>query len=146
MKRLMTSLVLSAGLLAGTTVYAGPGGGYHHGGRDHAQYLAKKLDLTEEQKKAVAEIHSTYAKQDRKQQRHELMRDFAELDPAAADYQQKVAGIARAHAAKVEQSIIERGEIHAKVYEVLTPEQRTKWKALLEKRKARATEKAGDND
>lgn len=143
MKRLITSVLLSASLLTGAAAYAGPGNG--HDGKDHVQHLAKKLDLTEEQKAAIKEIHRAHGGMDKKankQHRRELMRNFAELDPTAADYSERVAEIAREEAAKVEQAIIKRGEVHAKVYEVLTPEQREKFKTMKAKHKNRA---GGDN-
>ncbi len=144
MKRLITSVLLSASLLTGAAAYAGPGYD-HHGGKNHVQHLAKKLDLTDEQKTAIEEIHRAHGGMDKKakkQHRRALMRSFAELDPAAADYSERVAEIAREEAENVEQAIIKRGEVHAKVYEVLTPEQREKFKAMKAKHKNRA----GDDD
>ncbi len=139
MKRLMTSVLLSATLLTGATAYAGPG--YGHGvGKDHVHFLAKKLDLTDEQKAAVEEIHRSYdknGKADKKHDKRAFKHGFADLDPTSPDYTQRVAEIAREQGAKVEQAIIQRGEIHAKVYEVLTPEQREKLAALKENRKKR---------
>lgn len=142
MKRLMTSVLLSASLLTGAAAYAGPGYG-HGAGKDHVHFLAKKLDLTDEQKAAIEEIHRSYGKQDKngkedkKHDKRAFKHGFANLDPASPDYSQRVAEIAREQGAKVEQSIIQRGEIHAKVYEVLTPEQREKLAALKENRKKR---------
>jgi Spy/CpxP family protein refolding chaperone len=141
MKRLMTSVLLSASLLTGAAAYAGPGYG-HHDGKDHVQHLAKKLDLTDEQKAAIEEIHRAHGGMDKKakkQHRRELMRSFTELDPASADYSARVAELAREEGEKVEQAIIKRGEIHAKVYEVLTPEQREKFKTMKTKHKNRTT-------
>lgn len=135
MKRLMTSVLLSAGLLTGAAAYAGPGYG-HGGGKDHVQFLTKKLDLTEEQKVAIEDIHRSYGTVDKKQHKRSRAH-FASLDPTAPDYSQKVAEMAREQGEKVEQSIIRRGEIHAKVYEVLTPEQREKLATLKQKRKHR---------
>lgn len=135
MKRLMTSMLLSATLLAGATAYADPGNGSWGGGRDHIHFLAKKLDLTDEQKVAIEDIHSSYGKSRGKPHRNGFKNDFANLDPSSQDYSERVAQIAREQAAKVERSIIERGEIHAKVYQVLTPEQREKWQSLKEGRK-----------
>jgi protein CpxP len=142
MKRLMTSVLLSATLLTGATAYAGPGPGYGHGaGKGQVHFLAKKLDLTDEQKAAIEEIHRSYGKQDehgktgKKHDKRAFKHGFANLDPTSADYSERVAEIARERAARVEQSIIKRGEIHAKVYEVLTPEQREKLASLKENRK-----------
>jgi Spy/CpxP family protein refolding chaperone len=141
MKRLMTSVLLSASLLTGAAAYAGPGYG-HHGGKNHVERLAKKLDLTDEQKVAIEEIHRAYGdveKKGKKPHRRGVMRSFTELDPAAADYSERVAEIAREQGEKVEQAIIKRGEVHAKVYEVLTPEQREKFKTMKTKHKKRAS-------
>jgi protein CpxP len=139
MKRLMTSVLLSATLLTGATAYAGPGYG-HGAGKDHVHFLAKKLDLTDEQKAAIAEIHRSYkqdenGKADKKHDKRAFKHGFANLDPTSPDYSQRVAEIAKERAARVEQSIIKRGEIHAKVYEILTPEQREQLASLKENRK-----------
>lgn len=128
MKRLMTSVLLSASLLTGAAAYAGPDYGYH-GGKNHVERLAKRLDLTDDQKVAIEDIYRSYGSENKKvhkQHKRGLKRGFAELDPTAADYHERLAEMARAEGERVEQSIIRRGEIHAKVYEVLTPEQREK--------------------
>lgn len=159
MKKLMQSLLLSTALLGTAAAYADDGQDYHHGkdyhhakdgfhhtkdnyrqgkdGKSRLQYLEKKLDLSAEQTAAIEAIHSAHAKGDVKGHKRKFMQDIAELDPASPDYQEQVAAIAKEQAAKVEQSIIERGRIHAQVYEVLTPEQRTKLKELKAKRKER---------
>lgn len=140
MKKLIQTLVLSTAL-ASAAVYAGEGRGDHHGkghhhgeGRPYMHHLVAKLDLTEEQKATIEEIHKAYPR-DGKAHKRQFARDLAELDPAAPDYQQKVAAIAKEQAANLEQAIIERGQVHAKVYEVLTPDQRAKLQELKAKRR-----------
>jgi periplasmic protein CpxP/Spy len=141
MKKLIQTLVLSTALAGAAATYAGDGHGDghgkgdHHGGRSYMHHLVTKLDLTEEQKKAIEEIHAAYPRGDAKAHKRQFARDISELDPAAPDYQAQVAAIAKEQAAKLEQAIIERGEVHAKVYAVLTPEQRTKLQELKNKRR-----------
>lgn len=136
MKRLMTSVLLSASLLTGAAAYAGPGYAYH-GGKNPVERLAKRLDLTEDQKVVIEDIYRTYGSLDKKahkQHKRGFKSNLAGLDPTAADYSERLAEIAREQGEKVEQAIIRRGEIHAKVYEVLTPEQREKLQSKKTKR------------
>lgn len=146
MKKLIQTLVLSTALV-GAAAYAGEGRGDHHGkgyphgeGRSYWHHLETKLDLTEEQKAAIAEIHKAYPREDAKAHKRQFARDLADLDPAAADYQAQVAAIAKEQAANLEQAIIERGQVHAKVYAVLTPEQRAKLQELKAKRREKLKE------
>ncbi len=144
MKTLIQSLLMSATLLGAAAAYAGDGhdghrrhGGHAGHGGSYLHHLEKKLDLTEEQKAAIAEIHKAHPRDENKEDRRNFRRDLADLDPAAADYQQQVTAIAKEQAANLEQTIIERGAVHAKVYAILTPEQRVKLKELKAKRQER---------
>ena len=88
MKRLMTSVLLSASLLTGAAAYAGPGYAYH-GGKNPVERLAKRLDLTEDQKVVIEDIYRTYDGLDKKahkQQKRGFKSNLAGLDPTAADY------------------------------------------------------------
>lgn len=139
MKKLIQTLILSTAVLGTAAVYAGEGreGHYGHGkeGKPYLHHMMKKLDLTDEQKAAIAEIHKAHPKGDRQSHKREFMRDISQLDPTAPDYQAQVAAIAKEQAAKVEQAIIERGQTHAKVYAVLTPDQRAQLQEMKNKRR-----------
>jgi len=144
MKKLIQTLVLSTALLGTVGAYAGDregyhrGEGYHHGhgkGGKHLQHLVKKLDLTEAQKSAIEEIHKAHRKGGDESRKRPFIRDVSQLDPTSPDYQEQVAAMAKEQAAKLEQAIIERGQVHAKVYEILTPEQRTQLQEMKNKRR-----------
>ena len=155
MKKLIQTLVLSSTLIGTFAAYAGDGyqregKAYHHGKGHHAgerfhhgegkgrgqslQHLAKKLELTEEQKSAIADIYREYGGRDGRSHKGRFARGVEQLDPASPDYQVQVATIAKEQAEKVEQAIVRRGEIQAKVHEVLTPEQRVKLQELKSER------------
>lgn len=138
MKTLLTSIVLGTTLLAGATAYAAHPGSPHKGGeRAPLHHMAQKLELTDEQKAAIADIYRSYGeKRDRKATLQAPVKWDAEWDPTSVEYQERVAAIARQKAQKLEQRIIKQAEIEAKVYAVLTPEQQEQWKTLKNTRKA----------
>jgi periplasmic protein CpxP/Spy len=145
MKKLIQTLVLSTALLGTATAYAGDRDGYHRGegdhqghgkgGKHHLHHLVKKLDLTEAQKSAIEEIHKAHRKGGAESHKRPFTRDVSQLDPTLPDYQEQVAAIAKEQAAKLEQAIIERAQVHAKIYEVLTPEQRVQLQEMKNKRR-----------
>ena len=150
MKRLILAVLAATSLSLAIAAYAGgPGGDGHHGKRGdsfgghrgmHGLMFERMLELTDEQKAAVDEIHSA-AKEQRKESRDERgdgRQAMMDLNPSDADYQTKVAELGKQKAAQVEQRIIAHAAMQAQVYEILTPEQREK----LEQLKAEAKERS----
>lgn len=149
MKKTLIALLATASLTMGAYAIAGDtkdaicpdslhhnmeGKGYkhgHHGNKGGHERLLKRmtkqLDLSETQVAAIKALHEQ-TKSDKP--KHARKDGIMQLDPGAADYTAKVAEIAAAKAANVEQMIIARGKLHAQVFAVLTPEQQEKAKQL----------------
>lgn len=155
MKKFICAMATSVCLMGAGAAYAGSADhGYHHKshhkshhkggehhGHKHMHMLQKKLDLTDEQKeqiKAIHEVAGDGAKHKRGKGRHSVMT----LDPSAADYREQVEQLAQESADRLEQSIIRRGETHAQVHAVLTPEQREELKEMREKMQERRKDRA----
>lgn len=145
-----SSLSIAAATYTGLT-YAGEHG--HHGGKHNSMrglMFERALDLTAEQKASVDEIYSD-AKQQRKAsstERRDVRQAMMDLNPADADYQAKVATIAKQQAAQVEQRILAHAAVQAQIFEILTPEQREQLMELKQDAKQHAGkrhQRGGDN-
>ncbi len=146
MKRSIVALIAASTLSMAAATYAGGYGhghqgkhGSHHSGMRGLMF-ERALDLTAEQKTAVDEIYSN-AKQQRKassSERREARQQMMDLNPGDADYQSKVAMLAKQQAAQVEQRILAHADVQAQVYEILTPEQRVELEELKQEVKARS--------
>lgn len=142
---LMTMMLLG---VSGMAFAGGPHGddcmkgkGHHHG--KHEKMLERHLDLSEEQKASIQQIRDEYRAQMKNQKDGHGPRHggFMELDPEDPNYQEQVQALARERADAVEQKILLNAEKHAKIYAVLTEEQREELKALHEKRKEKFKER-----
>ncbi len=168
-KRNIAIASLVAAVLGSGAVYAGSGycehksggHGYHqshggkHGGKHgghHMGRMLKKLDgelaLTEEQSAALKQIFEARRENrgDKRSERRELMSRGFDLDPTADNYDAQVAEIAEEVAEMARQRTLEMGELRKQVAEVLTPEQRSELRAMMEKRKERRGKHGGWND
>ena len=118
-------------------------GGCRHGGgsMQHlsmaSPVMAEILDLTDTQ---ITEIRNVL-KENRKEHRRIKKADrqnLHDLDPGSADYQQQVKSLVEDRVKLVESRMLNRADIHKKVYTILTPEQRSKMKNLREKMQSRS--------
>lgn len=143
MKRTIVALLAVSTLSIAAATYAG-GYGHHgkhgnsHGGMRGLMF-ERALNLSAEQKAAVEDIYSE-AKEQRKAastERREVRQAMLDLNPADADYQEKVATIAQQQAAQVEQKILAHAAVQARIYEILTPEQRDEMQELKQEAKER---------
>ena len=90
--------------------------------------MSDKLDLTEEQQEQIKGIMETSqetreAARETMQENRQALRD---LDPAAADYDAKVAEYAEVLASMKKEAILERADIRKQIDAVLTEEQQEK--------------------
>src|SRR5690606_13147755 len=136
---LIASMLLG---LSGLAVAGGPhdgeGMGYHHGLHEkRGERMYEMLDLSAEQRQSVQQIHEQYREQMRSQMKDRGPRQgtFMDLDPEDPNYEQQVQALAKSHAEAAEQRILLGAEKHAKIYAVLTEEQREKLKELHAQRK-----------
>jgi len=113
--------------------YACPAGG--EGGMRHMQRMADDLKLSDQQRQQFKQIHSEghasgKALHDVLQANRKAMR---KLDPGSADYHAQVVKLAAEKGELVKQMVIQHAEMRAKVYAILTPEQRKMAKEMKEK-------------
>lgn len=136
MKNLFCALAASVCLISAGTAAAGDRH-YHKGGewqgRKGAHLLEKELDLSDEQKEQIQSIYERTSEERGVRGNHGLLA----LNPEAADYHKQVQTLAQERALKLEQDIVARGNAHAEIYAILTPEQQNKLKAMQQKRQER---------
>ena len=114
----------------------------NHGKMHRAEKMLDKmkneLNLTPEQVAAIKDIHAKKRemKQDmRKSMNEHDVKHFMQLDPTSSSYQSDLEALAEKKAEKARQKVMIRGTVQAEVYEVLTPEQQTQFKAFKAKQK-----------
>lgn len=140
MKKLFCAVAASVCLIGAGSAMAGDR--HHHKGgewkgKSGSHLLEKKLDLTDEQKEQIQAIYQARKESAREGHGERGSRGLMALDPQAADYHEQVQTLAKESAHKLEQRIIARGNTHAEIYAVLTPEQQEELKALQQKKHER---------
>lgn len=136
MKKILT-LALSAVLLLGATVLLAQPGFHHRGGPgrgDHAEHLARALDLTDEQKAAAKTIHEgmeAKAEPLMEQHREQMEEIHALLDGANPDATQIGQKMITAHATRQQLKALHE-EAMTKVSALLNAEQLEKFKKIQE--------------
>lgn len=137
MKRILT-LALCAVLMLGATVLLAQPGFHHRGGPGkggHADFLARALDLTDEQKAAAKEIHEgVEAKSEplTEQHREQMEEIHALLDSANPDATQIGQKMIAAHATRQQLKALHQ-ETMAKFSALLNAEQLEKFKGFQER-------------
>lgn len=129
MKNIVLVSIASFLLIASGSLYAC--GGKRGHGMFNVDMMGHMLDLTEEQKQSLTEYRKQ-AKSERKaafKARSKIK--MKDLDPSAADYQAKVEILANENAERARAKTLHRAQFHAKLYEVLTPEQRGKFEEVM---------------
>jgi Spy/CpxP family protein refolding chaperone len=107
-----------------TTAAASP---CEFGGKQHRyERMADKLDLNDEQRQQLKQIHRKARPQmldlkDAMQDNREALR---KLDPKSAQFNSQVAELARQQGELVTQKIIQHNQVRTSVFAILTPEQR----------------------
>lgn len=87
--------------------------------------LEQTLSLSEQQRQQLGELMWDRAEQMPEQQAlmQKLRTQMQRLNPAAADYQDQVAVLAKQRAEQMSQQMVEGARHHAEMYALLTPEQ-----------------------
>lgn len=147
-KYIVSALAAAALLAFGTVLYAhvqwsGPFGfgGHRHGGGVIA-HLTRRFDLTPAQQ---AELKQMWQAEKPTvvplvQQLASLNKQMAEATNGGAFDQAKVAAIANQESQLVSQLIVEKEKLTVKFYTMLTPEQRTKFDAMRQRKLSRIDE------
>jgi Spy/CpxP family protein refolding chaperone len=149
-RSLLIGTALAGILSLGSIAYAGPsckhGGGKHgeYSAEKKAEYMQKRLDrmsaklgLSETQKtqvQALMQNHRNTMKPLRDEKRA-LRQEMKNLDPAATDYAEKLAGVANRKGALESQITLAKGNKRQQMAQILTPEQRAKMQEMRAKHK-----------
>jgi len=99
--------------------------------QSHSKQLARMagaLNLTDHQRQQLKQVHRS--KRDEMMKLHNAMEDNHEalerLNPSASNYEKQLVKLANEKAQLVKQKIMQEGKMRARVYGILTPEQRKK--------------------
>ncbi len=127
--------------------YGSNQGNEQHKGRPDAEQmqrhrldkLGQQLGLTEAQRQQVDRLLSQHPQQmvDKQEQMQQFRSQMHRLDPAAADYQDQVAVLAKQKAELMSQQLMARARLHAEIYAILTPEQQQAFRQLEPQRRDR---------
>lgn len=155
--RLNASKWLATGLcaiaLTSNAFAYGPGDRCKEGGRERGamrEYMFTEiLQLSETQRQAIDAIRQDFREEKRanfskgkgKGQNSEWM----DLDPGAADYQAQVAQLAEAKSERMKAAMLQRAQMHADIYEILTPEQREKFVEVKQQMREKSGNRKGGN-
>lgn len=144
MKRVLIP-VLSVMMLASTAFAAGHDGarGERAGFETKVEFLAKKLDLSEEQQVQIKALQQEYRpeKQDMRAKMKAMHESLQALDVEAADYDQQLNQLAESAAVEAAQQAKNRILLMGKIKAVLTQEQREEFAQLMDKRGERKRDK-----
>lgn len=126
---------VSAGSTAQTT---------HRGGgpmqrRGHRMGMLDQLNLTDAQHTSIRELkqQSFTAARPAMQSLRQQRMAFERATPGSADYQTAANALAQAEADAARAQVLREADLRSKIYNVLTPAQRTQMASLKEQRKAR---------
>ncbi|WP_243042319.1 Spy/CpxP family protein refolding chaperone [Dyella sedimenti] len=137
---LLASAVALAPFAIASAQDGGPHGGWHgHGGHGAPFGAFDKLNLTDAQKASIKQIVQGAFAQG-KSQREALRQQreaFAQLTPNAAGYQAAANSLAQAEAAATQARVLQRANIRAQIYAVLTPAQQAQLAQFKADRQAR---------
>lgn len=126
MKKVLLGALLTSAIGLAALVHAD---GYKHHHRGHGE-IAAKLELTEAQTTEFNAIHEQMRDAAPGPVKHLVMKEMMALNPADADYQTQLDALAEQKAQEVRHAVLTLGQAHAKVYDLLTPEQREKAQVL----------------
>lgn len=98
--------------------------------------LEQQLSLTEQQRQQIEALRGPDSAQmpGRHAQMQQFRTQMQALDPAAADYLDRVAVLAEQKAALMSQQMVERAKHHAKIFALLTPEQQQAFRQMKQRR------------
>lgn len=147
------ALALPMGAWAAGGMGDGPMGGMrgHHGmhgcmgNHDRMDRLARKLGLTDAQKKQIQTLREETRKDMKPlfQQKRQNMRQMRMLNPDDKDYMDRVKELARKQADLTEKMIVAGAESRSKFRAILTDAQRAKLKQMRENRRKAYRDRRG---
>lgn len=137
MKKIFLTAMMTTALLATSTTFAE--GKNHRFGKqyDSRAQLYKKLDLSDEQQKAIKDIFRNSRKKDDKtddfKQRQLMMQQRQTLIEAPTFDENAAIAIAKEKAEQMQSGFVRRLRAEHQAWQLLTPKQQAKAKELMEK-------------
>lgn len=140
MKKIILMIAALALVSAGSSAFAFGGKEQckhkRMGGEEKMQRMQTMLDLSEQQVSQIREIRAARREQRQEEFPKQERVQLNDLDPTSSEYQLAIAERAREKAARVEARMIDKGQTHAEIFAVLTPEQQEKLKAYRQERRS----------
>lgn len=102
-----------------------------HEGRDGMEFMTRQLNLTADQQQQIAALKREQ-KDKARHNVHQMSRGLMALDPGDADYDKQLEKFADEQSQSFRASIIERGQYRARLYRILTPEQRESYRNMMQ--------------
>lgn len=124
---------------AGAGQQARPAGHPGQHGNQHEMTLMQQLDLTDTQRTSIRQMMRDSFQQARPsmQALRQQRIAFNEATPGSSNYQTLANNLAQAEATAAHDDVLRQAELRTKMYNVLTPAQRTKLAQLRTERRAR---------
>lgn len=118
---------------------------WQRGGQMHMRHgrggmgMFRQLDLTDAQRADIRKIREADMQQmrDGMQKLHEQRTAFMNATPGTPAYRSATDVLAKAEAAAAQARVVREADVHTKIYNVLTPAQRTKLASLRAERQAK---------
>lgn len=126
-------------ILVSSTAFAM--GGSHRGAHHNLAFIINKyLDLSETQQAEIEQL--TQGKHNNPHEmRKRMFKQIMALDPDAIEYETLLQTLAESQAQKIKQTIIERGQLRAKIHALLSTEQKLKLNDVMKEVIARHEKK-----
>ena len=120
---------------------AAPQWSHHHGPsmRGHRMGMWDQLDLSDTQRASIRQLRQQGFQQARPQMQalRQQRMAFERATPGSADYQTAANALAQAESNAAHARVLSEADLRSKIYNVLTPAQRTKLASLREQRQAK---------
>lgn len=150
-KHISLGFILASALAATTIAVAAPSGpgtgsdagsshGWHeHGHRGGHGMGLEKLNLTDTQKASIKQImHGSFSQNKTQREALRQQRDaFRSMTPDQVGYQAAASRLAQAEGDAMQQRVIQRATIQAKIYALLTPTQKAQMATMKTEHEAR---------
>ena len=146
--KMISILGLATALSLGMAATAGAFPGGHGGKQQRYERMADRLDMSDQQRQQLKQIHRQARPQmlDMKDAMQDNREALRKLDPKSPQFDTQVAELAKQQGELVTQKIIQRQQLRASVFAILTPEQREVAKQMKRKHSGKCGKHAGKHN
>lgn len=147
-KTVLAAITASAIGLAALSIPVVQASSDHHRYQErHMEYLSEELELSKVQQEALEEAMSSRRgdMKETMQNRRALQQAIMALDPNAADYKQKLDALSDQAAEQARMMVQQKAEQKAKLFAILTPEQKQEFAEMQQKRHERMKDRFDDD-